>query len=156
MTPEELERRRRKAAKLFRRSVTQALIARQLGVSRTAVHYWHKEWKARGNTALDKKKVGPKGGLTVAVRKKIIRILERGPEASGYATQLWTLARVGKVITREGHVTYGQTQVWRILRSLGWSCQKPARRAKERDEEAIARWMKVEWPSIQKRGPKTV
>jgi len=92
----------------------------------------------------------------VAVRKKIIRILERGPEASGYATQLWTLARVGKVITREGHVTYGQTQVWRILRSLGWSCQKPARRAKERDEEAIARWMKVEWPSIQKRGAKTV
>ncbi len=65
----------------------------------------------------------------------------RGPRAWGFRTELWTLERVAQVIEKVGHVRYSLSQTWRVLRQLGWSRQRPARRAKERDEAAIARWV---------------
>ena len=76
--------------------------------------------------------------------------LRRGPMAHGYATQLWTLARVAEVIERVTGVRYHPGHVWRLLHELGWSVQRPARRAAERDEEAIARWVKKDWPRVTK------
>lgn len=144
-----------KAAKLFRRGMTQAMVAKQLGVTKVAVFYWHREWRSTKENGLKKKTSGPKRRLTEAKLRIIEERLGQGPERAGYATNLWTLERVGALIADVAHVHYGQTQVWNILGAMGWSCQKPARRAKERDEEAIAHWIKVEWPSIQKRGAKT-
>ena len=72
------------------------------------------------------------------------------PGAHGYATELWTLARVAEVIERITGVRYHPGHVWRLLRELGWSVQRPARRAAERDEEAIARWIKQDWPRVKK------
>ena len=77
-------------------------------------------------------------------------MLLKGPAHFGYQTQLWTLERVAEVIGKTFDVTYDPSQVWRILMSLGWSCQKPESRARERDEKAIARWRKVDWPRIKK------
>ncbi|WP_223839100.1 helix-turn-helix domain-containing protein [Saccharopolyspora pogona] len=66
---------------------------------------------------------------------------------------MWTLARVAEVIERITGVRYSLTQTWSILgERLGWSRQSPARRAAERDDEAIEEWIKVEWPRIKK-GP---
>ena len=155
MTPETLQKRRLQAARRFTQGLAQAAIARELGVSRAAVHYWRQEWNGGGSKALARKNVGPKARLEVNDLVKIERALTKGPEAYGYATNLWTLKRVRLLVATIAHVRYGQTQVWNILTDLGWSCQKPARRAKERDEKAIAHWQQATWPRIKKRGLKT-
>ena len=77
--------------------------------------------------------------------------LLQGPRAHGFATGVWTLGRVAIVIERLTGVHYGPTQTWTILRTrLGWSRQRPARRAVERDEDAIVAWRENEWPRIKK------
>lgn len=144
-----------KAAALFRRGVAQAAVAKRFDVSRTAVHYWHKEWKEKGAQALKRRKQGPRYKLTERELGKVETALLKGPETAGYHTQLWTLARITDTVLHVTGIAYGDRSIWHVLRRMGWSCQKPARRAKERDEEAIARWIKVEWPSIKKRGAKT-
>jgi transposase len=63
---------------------------------------------------------------------------------------LWTCPRVALVIQEHFGVIYHTAHVWRLLRSLGWSCQKPEQRARERDEAEIARWRHEEWPRIKK------
>ncbi|MFN3421683.1 MAG: winged helix-turn-helix domain-containing protein, partial [Armatimonadota bacterium] len=67
--------------------------------------------------------------LTKPQRERLVQILLDGPRAAGFATDLWTLARVAQVIEREFGVRYHPGHVWYILRDLGWSPQKPARRA---------------------------
>ena len=74
-----------------------------------------------------------------------------GPKANGFATDMWTLARVAQVIERLTGVRYSQSQTWLILRQrLGWTRQRPARRAVERDDEAIEQWVKKDWPRIKR------
>jgi transposase len=77
--------------------------------------------------------------------------LKQGPEQFGYLSGLWTLARVGKLIEQQHGVRYDASQVWRILRKLNWSCQRPTGRARERDEAAIQYWKKVRWPQLKKK-----
>ena len=78
--------------------------------------------------------------------------LAKGAEANGYATNLWTLQRVAEVIERLTGVSYHPAHVWHILRhDLNWSWQRPARRASERNDEAIRRWVKQRWPLLKKR-----
>jgi len=81
----------------------------------------------------------------------VIRVLLKGALAAGYSTDLWTLERIGRVIEQQYHVTYHPAHVWKLMRSLGWSCQKPERRALQRDERAIAHWKRYRWPHIKKR-----
>jgi transposase len=88
--------------------------------------------------------------LSQAQRQQLIRLLKKGPTAHGYRTNLWTLARVAEVIRKNFSVRYHPSQVWRILNAMGWSCQKPERRARERDEKAIARWRRKDWRRIKK------
>jgi hypothetical protein len=77
--------------------------------------------------------------------------LANSPEANGYGTDLWTLARVADVIERITGVAYHPHHVWRILREqLGWSWQRPARRAVERNDEAIHQWVKHRWPTVKR------
>jgi transposase len=76
--------------------------------------------------------------------------LARGPLAHGYRTDLWTTQRVAEVIRRTLRVRYHPDHVGRLLRRLGWSHQKPERRALERDEGAIARWVQTVWPQVKK------
>lgn len=153
MTPEELEERRMKALRLFRKGASQAAAAKELGVTKVAAHYWFHSWKKKGKKGLEKRKVGPEAKLTLKDRDNIEAALLKGPAKEGYVTDLWTLKRIKALIKRVTGIAYGQTQVWRILHnSIGWSSQKPDRRARERDEKAIARWRKMEWPAIKKRG----
>jgi len=84
-------------------------------------------------------------------KEALRQILLRGPKAAGFSTDLWTLKRVAEVIGREFGLQYHPGHVWYILRDMGLSCQKPERRARERDEEAIRRWRKEEWPRIKKK-----
>ena len=152
---EELERRRRQAMALFDQGMKLAEAARAVGTSRASVTRWRQAVEARGQQALESKPhPGGTSRLTVAQRKRLIRLLVQGPSKHGYGTELWTLARVAEVIAVTFGVEYHPSAVWHILRAMGWSCQKPERRARERDEQAIQRWRQQDWPRIKKRPEK--
>jgi transposase len=87
--------------------------------------------------------------LSAAELEAVAQALGKGPQAFGFDTDLWTLARVAAVIERLTGVRHHPGHVWRLLRRLGWSPQRPARRASERDEAEIARWRAEEWPRIK-------
>jgi transposase len=90
--------------------------------------------------------------LSAAQQEQLKGVLLRGAEAAGYRTELWTLKRIGEVIRKQFGVRYSPVGVWALLRhGLGWSWQKPERRALERDEAAIAQWKRKEWPRLKKR-----
>jgi len=148
---EALERRRGQAARLFAKGVPQAEVARRLNVSRQSVSRWYRTWTLKGKAALiDAGRAGRPPRLTAEQKARVAEELRKGPSAHGYATQLWTLARVAEVIERITGVRYHPGHVWRLLHELGWTRQRPARRAAERDDEAIARWIKQDWPGVKK------
>jgi transposase len=70
--------------------------------------------------------------------------------ACGYPTQLWTTARIAEVIKKRFRVVYDRDHVGRLMHRLGWSHQKPQKRALERDEEKIRRFLREEWPRVKK------
>jgi len=84
-------------------------------------------------------------------KQKLEEVLLKGARAAGFPTDLWTLVRVTEVIEREFGVQYHPGHVWYILRDMGWSCQKPERRARERDEEAIKQWREKGWAQVKKK-----
>jgi transposase len=147
----EMERRRMRAGRMFERGKTQAEVVRALGVSRPSVSRWYKAWRKGGAKALaGAGRAGRRPRLSEAERRALDRALLKGPLAHGFPTDVWTLKRVGIVIKRITGVDYHTGHVWKILRSMDWSLQRPARRAVERDEEAIARWVKNRWPQVKK------
>jgi transposase len=148
---EGMERRRKRAAQLFRQGKSQADVARELDVSRQSVSRWHAEWLAGGTTALSG--AGRAGRLPQLDQADLRRVecrLQKGPLVNGYATDMWTLQRVAEVIEAETGVAYHPGHVWRILRQMVWSRQRPTRRAIERNDEAIAAWVKNDWPRVKK------
>jgi len=146
-----LETRRMVAAKLFDQGRLQAHVARQLLVSRQTVSRWHTVWRSKGQQGLrGAGRAGRKPRLDSAGRERVAAALIQGATAWGFSTELWTLDRVAAVIWKTCGVKHSQPQVWRILGQMGWSRQRPARRAKERDEQAIARWVRYRRPRVKK------
>ena len=146
-----MEARRLKGAQLLKRGISKAEVARQLGVHRQSVLRWAKELERYGRAGLKHPgRAGRKPKLTAAQLRQIERGLKRGPEAQGYSTSLWTTERVAALIEQECGVRYHPGHVWRMLRRLGWSCQQPVGKARERNEKAIAHWKKVTWPEVKK------
>jgi len=147
-----LERRRMEAAELLKRGVSQSEVARRLGVHRQSVIRWARQLAQSGKAGLKKAgRAGRKPRLSSAQLKQIEHALKRGPQALGYATGVWTASRVRELIEDLCGVRYHEAHVWRILRQLGWSCQRPTGRALERDEGAIRDWKRVAWPRIKKK-----
>jgi transposase len=146
-----LERRRMAAARLLRQGVSEADVARQVGVHRQSVNRWAKQVATGGRGALKRApRTGRPPRLSPADVRRVERGLTRGPEALGYRTGLWTAWRVGDLIARECGVEYSTVHAWRILRDLGWTPQRPVGRALERNEAAIERWKRVRWPALKK------
>jgi transposase len=155
---EELERRRRQAMALMDQGMRLAAVARAVGTSRASVTRWRQMYEEGGPEGLGgTPHPGGTSRLTAGQRKRLIRMLLQGPRKHGYGTELWTLARMAELIGVKFGVEYHPSAVWHILRAMGWSCQKPERRARERDEQAIVTWRQQDWPRIKKRpknGPK--
>jgi transposase len=146
-----LERRRLRAMRLFEKGETQASVARRLGVSRQTALRWAQAWSRDGAEGLRAAgRAGRKAKLSSEQRDQIEQALLEGPAALGYVTELWTLPRIADLIERITGVRYHPGHVWRLLRELGWSLQKPTTRARERNEAAIARWRKLRWPALKK------
>lgn len=148
-----LERRRQRAIRLYRNGKSQYFIAKKLGVSFEAVSNWVELYKKKGIKGLASKgKPGPKPRLTAEDRKKIKAAILKGPRAAGYETDLWTLGRLKTLIAKESREQFHHGHVWKIVCSLGFSCQKPETRAKERDEAAIKAWREKTVPRLKKMG----
>lgn len=153
---EALERRRLQAADLLRKGVSQSEVARRVGAHRQSVSQWAEALREKGRQGLKKAgRAGRRARLSAEDRKRIERGLKRGPEALGYGTSLWTSARVAHLIEQECGIRYHPGHAWRILRQLGWSCQRPTGRAVERDEGKIRQWKQQRWPEIKKKPKKS-
>ena len=148
---ERLEARRLRAAELLATGVHQAEGARQLGVSAQAVSVWHARWQQGGTQALRSKgPSGPAPRLSDQQLATVEQVLLAGAAANGFVGELWTLERVTLVVERLTGVRHHPAHVWALLRHrLGWTVQRPARRAAERDQDAIDRWVARDWPRIK-------
>ena len=126
-------------------------IGRRLGCHASSVLRWRNAWRRGGAAALKAKPIpGRPSRLTAKQRARLVRILTQGPLAQGYRTELWTTQRIAAVIERQLVVSYHRNHVGKLLHQLGWSHQKPERRAIERDEAAIVHWKRTVWPAVKK------
>jgi transposase len=153
LTPEQMEERRLAAARLLRQGqLSQAEIARHLGVSRVSVCRWAATLAQEGPRGLEARPIlGPSPRLDEKAWARLGRLLDRGAMAAGFATERWTLERIAAVIEREFGVHYHPRYLERPLKAHGFSVQRPATRAKERDELVIAIWPKRDWVALKKR-----
>lgn len=127
-------------------------VARQLEVSRQTASRWYAAWDSGGREALKGAgRTGRHPKLSGEQLCQLEAILLAGAPAAGFETDLWTLKRIAPVIRRQFRVAYHASHVWKVLGQLGWSCQRPERKARERNEEGIQRWVRSRWPRIKKR-----
>jgi transposase len=150
--PECLEWRRYRALYLKRRGWIQRDIAEALDVSEVALSGWLARARDGGPQALRARLApGRPPRLSPAQRRSIPELLWHGPEAYGFRGQVWTCARVARVIEEEFGVRYHKDQVGRMLKDLRWTPQQPIKRAIQRDEGAIRRWRDEVWPELRRR-----
>jgi len=150
-SPLELERRRLRAVNLLEQGFSPVEVARQVGVDRRSVRRW-KSATRRGGSAAVAAKPAPGRPRRLAARdlSRLRRMLMKGALAAGLPTDLWTCPRVSWLIQQRFDVNYHPAHVSRLLHGLGFSPQKPTRRALERDEERIQAWIKQDWPRVKK------
>lgn len=149
---DEATKKRVRAARLLQKGKTPPEIALAVGVARQTVYTWKALFDEGGVDAL--RAVRPRGRpgkLDANQHEQLRRAILRKPTEYGFGTDLWTLKRVGVVIKRLHGVKYSETQVWRILGALGFSPQKPEKRALERSEDAVLHWKRNTWPALKKK-----
>jgi len=150
-TQKQLEQRRKRAVELLNDSYKIRQTARIVGASPSSVVRWRDAYKKYGPNALNSKPPPSRPcRLSKKQLSKLQMLLLKGPKANGYRTDLWTLRRIAQIIKKHFGQSYQPSGVWYMLGRIGWSCQKPQRRARERNEQAIADWRKKDWPRIKK------
>ena len=149
---DETVRRRLRAGRLLLAGKTPAQAAHAVGVARQPAYTWKAVLDEGGIDAL---RAMPSRGRPARLDEQQLQALGRmlmdRPTDHGFGTELWTLKRIGVLIGRQYGVEFGQTQIWRILGGLGFSVQKPERRAIERDEDAVQTWKRKTWPGLKKK-----
>ena len=149
---DEATKKRVRAGRLLQKGKTAAEIALDVGVARQTVYTWKALFNEGGIDAL---RVVPSRGrparLDDAQREDLRRAILQKPTEHGFGTELWTIKRVGVVIKRLHGVKFGQTQIWRILGSLGFSPQKPNKRAIERMRMSCEAGNAAPWPALKKK-----
>jgi transposase len=146
-----LENRRRRALALLQEGLSLNGVSRRLACAASSVMRWRNAFRRRGSQAFEvRSSPGRPPKLTAIQQRRLVRLLLQGPLAQGYRTDLWTTARIAEVIRKNFGVRYHPDHVGRLMHKLGWTPQKPERRALQRDEDAVARWKRTEWPRIKK------
>ena len=148
---DEVTKRRVRAGRMLQRGMAPADVAERVGVARQTVYTWKNALDEGGLDALrQSQRTGPQSQLDEAARARLREVLLESPTAPGFGTELWTLKRVRQVIQRLFGVRYSQVHVWRLLGRLGFSSQKPEKRALERDDVAVRAWQQRTWPALKK------
>ena len=148
----EATKKRLKAGCLLLAGKGCAEVAAAVGVARQTVYTWKRLLDEGGIDAL--REVPERGRPAQLDEQQLAAVraaLLQSPTAHGFGPELWTLKRVGVVIERLQGVRFGQTNVWRILGTLGFSSQKPEKRAMERNDDAVRTWKRSTWPRLKKR-----
>lgn len=149
--PAALEKRRLRAIRLLEDGERYRAVALRVHASLSSVVRWQQAYQQHGKEGLrPRPSPGRPPGLSDRQKEKLVRLLLAGPLAAGYATDLWTLKRIGQVCQRHFGIRYGVANLWKLMRALGWSRQKPATKARERNEQAIRDWKRHVWPHIKK------
>lgn len=147
----ELERRRLRAVALIEDGYSLNEVARRVGCNASSAMRWRDAFRRGGRRALRPKPTpGRPSRLTRRQKRRLVRCLLQGPLAHGYQTDIWTTRRIAELIRSEFGVHYHRDHVGRLLHSPGWTCQKPEKRATQRDEAAIEAWKQQDWPRIKK------
>jgi transposase len=150
-TPEALEARRKIAARLFAQGNSVTEVAAAVGSSKSSASRWEHAWRQGGTEALrPKRHPGPIPKLQVQQQRRLLVALKQGTGHWGYALAGWTGPLVRDLIRRLFGVQYHVNYIGTLLHQLGWSPQQPEHRARERNERAIARWRRDEWPRLKK------
>lgn len=153
-SPKLLEKRRRNAMALLDSGLSLNEVARRVGCDASSVMRWRDRRDRRDKHGEQGLRPAPVPGrpakLSARQKKRLVSILLKGAMANGYKTELWTTARIAEVIELHFGITYHRDHIGRLMASLGWSHQKPEKRALQRDEKAIEEWKLKEWPRIKK------
>src|SRR5208337_371794 len=137
-SPKSLEERRKSVIRFLRQKLSLHEIARRMGCHASSVLRWRDAFRNGGNNALKAKPAsGRPPRLTSKQKERLVRLLTKGAMAHGYRTELWTTQRIADLIERHLGVKYHRNHVGKLLHQIGWSHQKPERRALERDDAAI-------------------
>lgn len=151
-SPQQLEQRRMQAVVLFQNGFQPVDVATKLKVDRRSARRWKAAYLKSGRKSLKAKpSLGRPPKLSAKRKSRLEELLLKGATSAGFFTDLWTCPRVAAVIEKEFRVSYHVDHIGRLLRSLGWTPQKPERRARERDEKAIKTCVRTTWPAIKKK-----
>ena len=146
-----LEERRWRALRLLDKGYSLNEVGRVVGCAPSSVMRWREVRRRRGKQGLKvRSSPGRPPKLGPGERRRLMRLLLKGAMAHGYRTELWTTARIAELIERQFGVTYHRDHVGCLMHNLGWSHQKPKRRALERNESTIEQWKRKEWPRVKK------
>jgi len=153
-TAQEWDRVRGIAANMFDRDCTPAQIAKDLGVDDQTVRAWRRAYRKGGRDALiSRKPTGRPSRLSDEQRRQLADLLEKTPAECGFDKHLWTQQMIADLIQRQFGVSYHHDHIGVILAEIGFTHQKPARRARERDEQRIETWRRQVWPELLKKAP---
>lgn len=151
-SPGQLEQRRLHAIALLDKGLPPVEIAARVKVDRRSVRRWKASFLKQGRNGVKARPAcGRPPKLAVRQKRQLERSLLKGAQSAGYPTDLWTCPRIGDLIRRRFRVKYHVRHIGRLLRSMGWSPQKPEKRARERDEKAVQKWIRQDWPRIKKK-----
>jgi len=146
-----IEARRRQALRLLDEGYSLNEVGRMIGSAPSSVMRWRDALQRGGEEALKVRfSPGRPPALTASQRKRVVKLLLKGAIANDFSTELWTSGRVAILIQKHCRVQFHRSHVARLLHELGFSCQKPERRALERDEEKIEQWKGKRWPQVKK------
>lgn len=149
---DEATKKRVRAGRLLQKGKKAAEIALDVGVARQTVYTWKAIFDEGGLDALRAVPLrGRPAQLDATQLDEVRRAVLQNPTEHGFGTELWTLKRVGVVIKRMHGIELSQTQIWRILGSLGFSPQRPDKRAIERNEDVVRNWKRNKWPALKKK-----
>lgn len=148
---QQLQARRTRAVALLKQGCSYQAVATLVQSSISSLVRWMQSFRRKGKAGLKPRPTpGRPPQMQRPQKQALVALLKRGARAAGYPTELWTSRRVAEQIRQQWGIAYHPGHVWKILVGLGWSCQKPERRALQRNPRKIRAWKQRDWPRIKK------
>lgn len=143
---------RKRAIELWQDTKKQNEIAEALGVAQSTVSGWINQYKENGEASLAYPKMGGSTRrIPIEQQQQLVELLSKGAVENGYDGELWTRPRVQHLIKERFNIDYSVRAVGDLLRDLGYSLQKPAKRSYKQDPEKVRQWREERLPALKKK-----